>query len=234
MAMTIRVVPQELGVPPVLAVGMESGTLFVWDARRCSLPLCQAKLQNEPMTSLFFSPPSVASRRYLFKQREMDSKSVTEEQEDLTTCSSSPSALPANAVLGMTGGASNTLTQFAVDVKQGHITTVASVTLPNNGVSELSVREDYRVFASAGWDHRVRLYSWAALTPLAVLPLHTDTVHSVAFAPQGLQSAVYSNCKLPDSSDSDSDSSDQEKGFGLVASAGNDKRIAIYNLFPSQ
>lgn len=57
-----------------------------------------------------------------------------------------------------------------------------SVKLVNPGVSQLCIRSDGKLLASAGWDHRVRIFGWKKLRPLAVLQYHTDMVLSVAFS----------------------------------------------------
>ncbi|MGH0159352.1 UNVERIFIED_CONTAM: hypothetical protein FKN15_037318 [Acipenser sinensis] len=57
-----------------------------------------------------------------------------------------------------------------------------SVELVNPGISHLCIREDRRILATAGWDHRIRLLGWKKLKPLAVLQYHTDVVQCVAFS----------------------------------------------------
>ncbi|XP_058014652.1 guanine nucleotide-binding protein subunit beta-like protein 1 isoform X2 [Ahaetulla prasina] len=54
--------------------------------------------------------------------------------------------------------------------------------LTNPGISEVTLRQDKKVLATAGWDHRIRLFGWKKLKPLAVLDYHTSTVYCVAFS----------------------------------------------------
>jgi WD40 repeat protein len=72
--------------------------------------------------------------------------------------------------------------RFVLDWTSGSIAINKTITIPNEGVAEVLIRADQRVFASAGWDHRVRLYSWKTCKPLAVLVAHTETIHGLAFA----------------------------------------------------
>lgn len=50
------------------------------------------------------------------------------------------------------------------------------------GQQDLKVRSDGKIFATAGWDARIRVYSTKTLKELAVLKWHQDGCYSVAFA----------------------------------------------------
>ncbi|KAK0274529.1 Astra associated protein 1 Asa1 [Friedmanniomyces endolithicus] len=50
------------------------------------------------------------------------------------------------------------------------------------GQQSLAVRPDGRIFATAGWDGRVRVYSAKTMKELAVLKWHKEGVYAVAFA----------------------------------------------------
>nr|XP_020661126.1 guanine nucleotide-binding protein subunit beta-like protein 1 [Pogona vitticeps] len=54
--------------------------------------------------------------------------------------------------------------------------------LTNPGIAEVALRQDGKILATAGWDHRVRLFGWKKLKPLAVLDYHGASVHCVAFS----------------------------------------------------
>lgn len=82
-----------------------------------------------------------------------------------------------------------------------------SVPLVNPGVSQLCVRGDGKLLASAGWDHRVRIFGWKKLRPLAVLQYHTDLVLSVAF------------------------SDHQDPRQRLLAAGSKDQRISLWSIF---
>ncbi|CAL9708681.1 unnamed protein product [Knipowitschia caucasica] len=82
---------------------------------------------------------------------------------------------------GISGSSDSKLSSWIVD-SQNKIQLQDSVTLVNPGVAQMCVRDDSLLLASAGWDHRVRLFGWKRLKPLAVLQYHTDMVLSVAFS----------------------------------------------------
>ena len=50
------------------------------------------------------------------------------------------------------------------------------------GQQSLAVRSDGRIFATAGWDGRLRIYSTKTLKELAVLKWHKDGCYALAFA----------------------------------------------------
>lgn len=84
------------------------------------------------------------------------------------------------------------------------------VTLVNPGVSQLCLRGDHKLLASAGWDHRVRIFGWKKLQPLAVLKYHTDMVQSVAF------------------------SDHQDPRQRLLAAGSKDQRISLWSVFSEE
>jgi len=52
----------------------------------------------------------------------------------------------------------------------------------HSGQQSLQIRSDSKIFATAGWDSRVRVYSVQTLKELAVLKWHKEGCFSVAFA----------------------------------------------------
>lgn len=81
------------------------------------------------------------------------------------------------------------------------------VTLVNPGLSQLCIRGDGKLLASAGWDHRVRVFGWKKLRPLAALQHHTDMVLAVAF------------------------SDHQDPRQRLLAAGSKDQRISLWSIY---
>ena len=112
----------------------------------------------------------------------------------------------------------------------GEWSTPSFVDTPHMGIADLRIRGDSKLFASAGWDHRVRLFQWPRpkagrssqkkakkksdqgsadvkeCAPLAVLKYHTETVQAVHFG--------------------------QYQGQHLLVSASVDKHIALWKVYP--
>ncbi|XP_029475781.1 guanine nucleotide-binding protein subunit beta-like protein 1 [Rhinatrema bivittatum] len=82
---------------------------------------------------------------------------------------------------GVSGSSEKVLSTWSLDEQQ--ILKVHQVhRLINPGIAHVAIRPDKKILATAGWDHRIRLFGWKALKPLAVLDYHSATVHCVAFS----------------------------------------------------
>ena len=77
---------------------------------------------------------------------------------------------PFNAHAGVfSGAADDQLCCWRVTAEAPHLRLQAKLPLKQKGVAEIAVRQDGRMFASAGWDGRVRIFRCAKPKPLAVL-----------------------------------------------------------------
>ncbi|ALC42686.1 CG13192 [Drosophila busckii] len=73
---------------------------------------------------------------------------------------------------GIVGGASDKLTSFSYERPSMQLQRGTELSIKNAGVNCVRIRADQKVFASAGWDGRIRIFSWKSLRPLAVLTQH--------------------------------------------------------------
>ncbi|KAM5310737.1 guanine nucleotide-binding protein subunit beta-like protein 1 isoform 1-T2 [Glossophaga mutica] len=89
---------------------------------------------------------------------------------------------------GVSGSAEKALAVWSLDEQQA-LQVCRTHELTNPGISDVKIRPDRKILATAGWDHRVRVFHWRTMKPLAVLAFHTAVVHCVAFAADGLLAA---------------------------------------------
>ncbi|KAI1901080.1 hypothetical protein AGOR_G00056450 [Albula goreensis] len=107
---------------------------------------------------------------------------------------------------GVSGSSERTLSSWTLDGQQS-LQLQESVQLVNPGISLLRIRQDRKMLASAGWDHRIRLFGWKKLKPLAVLQHHTDSVLCVAF------------------------SDHQDPRHRVMAAGSKDQRISVWSVY---
>jgi ASTRA-associated protein 1 len=110
-----------------------------------------------------------------------------------------------------------------------------SINTKHAGQQGLSVRSDGQIFATAGWDSRVRVYSTKALKELAVLKWHQDGCYSTAFAeisnteePNGCSQEVAAMSAL--------DMIKHERSLMAqrihwLAAGGKDGKISLWNIY---
>ncbi|NP_001013526.1 guanine nucleotide-binding protein subunit beta-like protein 1 [Danio rerio] len=107
---------------------------------------------------------------------------------------------------GISGSSENILQSWRLDNQQS-LQMHDSIQMTNPGVSQLRIRADGKILASAGWDNNIRVFGWKKLKPLAVLQHHTDMVNSVAF------------------------SDHQDPTQRLLAAGSKDQRISVWSIY---
>lgn len=112
---------------------------------------------------------------------------------------------------GLIGTTSEQIVVFGIDRRLWQLVNKKTdIAIKNRGVNRIRVRpHDQKVFASAGWDGRVRVFSWRSLRPLAVLTEHKRNVLDLCYSP-----GVVSMWKAP-----------------VMATGGEDGSIALWDLY---
>ncbi|KAJ5946843.1 hypothetical protein N7454_003682 [Penicillium verhagenii] len=90
-------------------------------------------------------------------------------------------------------------------------TPLKTMNTKHSGQQGLRLRSDGRIFATAGWDSRVRVYSGNTLKELAVLKWHKDGCYSVAFGEVDPLSQTQHPVKTGDQETSENDEGKQGK-----------------------
>ncbi|XP_077805144.1 guanine nucleotide-binding protein subunit beta-like protein 1 isoform X2 [Macaca mulatta] len=103
---------------------------------------------------------------------------------------------------GISGSAGKALAVWSLDGQQA-LQVRGTHELTNPGIAEITIRPDRKILATAGWDHRIRVFHWRTMQPLAVLAFHSAAVQCVAFAADG-----------------------------LLAAGSKDQRISLWSLYP--
>ena len=109
------------------------------------------------------------------------------------------------------------------------------------GQQGLAIRSDSKIFETAGWDARVRVYSTKTLKELAVLKWHREGCYSTAFA------EIRDDLKSPNNDDSETPSTEVAKLSPLdvikhersvkaqkmhwLAAGGKDGKISLWDIY---
>lgn len=83
---------------------------------------------------------------------------------------------------GICGGSSDKLFVFSIDRKTLQVVPKSEIGIKNPGVNRVRIRKDLKVFSSAGWDGRIRIFSWKSLRPLAVLTEHKGELLDITYS----------------------------------------------------
>lgn len=80
---------------------------------------------------------------------------------------------------GVIGGAEQEIVRFKYNTSKQELVSCHSYQTSESGVSDVCIRMDRKIFASAGWDHRVRIFDYKKHKPLAILKV-SFTFNSVS------------------------------------------------------
>eukprot|EP01130_Rhizamoeba_saxonica_P017208 TRINITY_DN8241_c0_g1_i2.p1 TRINITY_DN8241_c0_g1~~TRINITY_DN8241_c0_g1_i2.p1 ORF type:complete len:316 (+),score=54.65 TRINITY_DN8241_c0_g1_i2:3-950(+) len=82
----------------------------------------------------------------------------------------------------LSAGAGEYIYNMMLNIGEGSIQLLKKVKIANSGVNDLKIRNDCKIFATAGWDKRARVYSMKSKKQKALLKYHTENISCLEFS----------------------------------------------------
>ncbi|EGC38380.1 hypothetical protein DICPUDRAFT_148995 [Dictyostelium purpureum] len=110
--------------------------------------------------------------------------------------------LSKDGIRGISGSGDSNIIEFNINYETRKFDVTKTHKLNNPGISEIKIRNDEKIYATSGWDKRIRIFNFKKQTPLAILKYHSESVYSIDFS-----------------------------GDNILASASKDSRIALWDIY---
>jgi ASTRA-associated protein 1 len=128
------------------------------------------------------------------------------------------------------------IVQFSLNVDSSNISSERqrSTDTKHSGQQGLSIRSDGKLFATAGWDSRIRVYSMKTMKELAVLKWHAVGCFSTAFADLTVQSQPTDRQASADETALDvirHERSIKAQTTHWLAAGGKDGKISLWDIY---
>ncbi|KAL0053659.1 hypothetical protein WJX82_009020 [Trebouxia sp. C0006] len=94
-------------------------------------------------------------------------------------------AVDATGQGGICAAADNKVHCFSLDLPAQQFTLQATLEVKQQGIADICIRQDQRLFATAGWDGKIRVFHYKKQKALAFLQYHKKGLTALAFDSRG-------------------------------------------------
>ncbi|KAK5578999.1 hypothetical protein RB653_008675 [Dictyostelium firmibasis] len=105
-------------------------------------------------------------------------------------------ALSNNSTKGISGSGDTNIIEFNINYETKQFNITKTHKLNNGGISEIKIRNDEKIYATAGWDKRIRIFNFKKQIPLAILKYHTESVYSIDFNSNNILASGSKDCRI--------------------------------------
>ncbi|KAF9159395.1 ASTRA complex subunit [Actinomortierella ambigua] len=91
-------------------------------------------------------------------------------------------AVSADQKFAMSCASDNNLIRYTLGSDTQGVPETLRQSLKANGIAEVQIRDDLKIVVLAGWDGKIRIFSYKTLKPLAILTCHRESLYCVALA----------------------------------------------------
>lgn len=150
--------------------------IMTYRSQAHSQPVLSLDVHPEHEYFLTSSADSIIAKHPIPSSRQEIIKTPSNEQANMLGSHSSQGGVSA-----LSTGLSDKAKSFSVKTQEWK-DPIKSTNTKHSGQQSLNLRSDGRIFATAGWDSNVRVYSSKTLKEMAVLQWHKVGAYAVAFA----------------------------------------------------
>lgn len=125
--------------------------------------------------------------------------------------------------------------------KMLHAKPQKTINTKHAGQQDIKIRDDGKIFGTAGWDNRIRVYSTKTMKELAVLKWHQEGCYAVAFAQVLESSTSHDYTRTLQRSDSSlnkntldllkSERDNKARRTHWLAAGGKDGKISLWDIY---
>ncbi|OTB01089.1 hypothetical protein M426DRAFT_75392 [Hypoxylon sp. CI-4A] len=229
-----------------IVAGYESGLAVVARQRNDSTwdLLYRAQVHSQPVLSLDLAPQMdyflTSGADAAISKHPIPTPNTSIQEPDLLTRADNKGVVPASSLSLV----SATLSPDPTPIGSSQQTKPAIITQPvkiintkHSGQQSLRIRSDGKIFATAGWDSKVRVYSAKTMSELAVLKWHEVGCYSIDFAMLDVEKAPNSEAHGDGTTTPGSQLSVKDRRIKMakeahwVAAGSKDGKISLWDIY---
>jgi WD40 repeat protein len=180
MCMCLRLFAGASG-SPCLASLWENGHLYLWDSRKPSTPFAATATGGATETKRMHDEPPLAFDLAVVNGGR-SVRGVSGGADAHIGIFSAELEPELDEIVAGEGAAEPVAQGYSGQTTPGLVQVEQRLEVGHAGVGAVAIRPDQKIFATGGWDKRVRVWDFKRARPLAILKAHAGAVNCLAFS----------------------------------------------------